>query len=142
MASVTADTADDAGRVVLLLRAVVLAVSDLAAVLARLVLIVAERSVQGSKFTQLITLQLVLALGNRRSLGISSVSPYECKERNTNRLNDIVDQLLRLVDLVLCVGHDQTVKVLFLVAGMGSIRAPFALFHGALSTNGNLGAGF
>lgn len=64
VACVTADTADDAGSVVLLLRAVVLAVSNLATVLASLVFIIAERSVQGSKLTELVALQLVLAFGN------------------------------------------------------------------------------
>jgi hypothetical protein len=73
MSSVTADTADDAGCVVLLLGAVVLAVANLPAVLACLVLVITERSVESSKFAKLVTLQFVLALGNRRSLGISSI---------------------------------------------------------------------
>ena len=73
MPSVTADTADDAGRVVLLLGAVVLAVANLAAVLACLVLVITERSVESSKFAKLVTLQFVLALGNRRSLGMLSI---------------------------------------------------------------------
>lgn len=64
MAGVTADTADDASSVVLLLGTVVLAMSNLPAVLACLVLVVAESSVQRSKLAQLVTLQLVLALGN------------------------------------------------------------------------------
>jgi hypothetical protein len=63
-------------------------------------------------------------------------------ERNTNRLNDIVDQLFGLVDLVLGVGHDEAVEILLLVAGMGSIRTSFALLDGALSTDGDLGARF
>ncbi len=72
MAGVAADAADDVRRVVLLLGAVVLAMSDLAAVLARLVFVVAECSVQGSKLTKLVPLELVLAFGDGRSLEIPS----------------------------------------------------------------------
>lgn len=70
MAGVTTDTADDVGREVLLLRTVVLAMTDLAAVLACLVLVVTQGTVQGSKLTQLVTLELVLAFRNRCSLMI------------------------------------------------------------------------
>ena len=34
----------------------------------------------------------------------------------TYGLNDVVNQLLRLVDLLLGVGHDQAVQILLLVA--------------------------
>jgi hypothetical protein len=68
MPGVTADTADDVGSIVLLLGAVVLAVSDLAAVLACLVLIITEGAVQRGKLAKLVPLELVLALGNRCSL--------------------------------------------------------------------------
>jgi membrane-bound ClpP family serine protease len=72
VAGVAADTTDDVGREVLLLRTVVLSVSDLAAILACLVLIIAQGAVQGSELAQLVALELVLALGNRRSLESSS----------------------------------------------------------------------
>ena len=68
MACIPADTADDVGGVVLLLRAVVLAVTYLTAVLASLILIVAQRSVQRGKLAELIALELVLAFWNRSSL--------------------------------------------------------------------------
>ena len=68
MAGVTADTADNVGRIILLLGTVVLAMTDLTAVLASLVFIVAESSVKRSKFTQLVALELVLAFGDRGSL--------------------------------------------------------------------------
>jgi hypothetical protein len=144
MAGVTADTADDVGSEVLLLGTVVLAMSDLAAVLAGLVLIIAQGAVQGSKLTQLVALELVLALRNRRSLDDSSARVCLAWRggRRTYRLNNIVDQLLGLVHLFLGVGHDEAVEILFLVAGVGGIRAALALLHGAFSANGNLGAGF
>ena len=61
---------------------------------------------------------------------------------NTYRLDDIVDQLLRLVDFFLGVCHNEAVKIFFLVARVSSIRSALALFDGALATNGNLGPGF
>jgi len=125
MAGVAANAADDTSSEVLLLGTVIFAMSDLAAVLACLVLVIAKSSVQGGELAQLVPLQLILPFGNRRG-----------------RLDDIVDQLLCLVDLVLGVGHDKAVEVLFLVAGMRGIRATFAFLHRALSANSNLGAGF
>lgn len=71
VAGIATHTANDAGSEILLLRAVVLAVSDLAAILAGLVLIVTEGSVQSSQLTKLVTLQFVLALGNGSSLRMS-----------------------------------------------------------------------
>lgn len=68
VAGIATDTTDDASRIVLLLRAVVLAVTDLAAVLASLVLIVTKGTVEGSELTQLVAFELVLALGNGGSL--------------------------------------------------------------------------
>jgi hypothetical protein len=68
VASVTADTADDVGSVVLLLRAIILAMTDLATVLASLVLIVTEGAVQSGKLTKLVTLELVLSFWNGGSL--------------------------------------------------------------------------
>jgi hypothetical protein len=68
VASVAADTADDAGSEVLALGAVVLAMSDLTTVLAGLVFVVSERSVECSEFSELVALEFVLAFGNRCSL--------------------------------------------------------------------------
>jgi hypothetical protein len=66
--SLSTDAADDARSEVLLLRAVVFAMADLAAVLAGLVLVVTKGTVESGKLTKLVTLELVLALGNRSSL--------------------------------------------------------------------------
>jgi hypothetical protein len=66
--SLTADAADDAGSEVLLLRAIILAMADLAAVLAGLILIVAKSTVEGGKLAELIALELVLAFGDGGSL--------------------------------------------------------------------------
>lgn len=68
MASISTGAADNVGREVLFLRAVVLAVTDLATVLASLVFIVTQSTVQGGKFSKLVTLKLVLSLGNRCGL--------------------------------------------------------------------------
>jgi hypothetical protein len=68
--SVTADTTDDVGGVVLGVRAVVLAVADFTTVLASLVLVVAECTVECGQLTQLVALELVLTFGDGRSLGM------------------------------------------------------------------------
>lgn len=68
MARVTADTADDIGGEVAGLRTVVLAVTNLATILASLIFIVAKSTVQCSELTKLIAFELVLAFRNRRSL--------------------------------------------------------------------------
>ena len=66
--SVATNAADDAGGVVLLLRAVVLAMTNLSAVLASLVFVVSKCTVERGKFTKLIALELVLAFRDRCSL--------------------------------------------------------------------------
>lgn len=71
VACVATHSADDAGSKVLLLRAIVLAVSYLATILASLVFIITQGSVQSSELTELVTLQFVLALGNGSSLWVS-----------------------------------------------------------------------
>ena len=57
-------------------------------------------------------------------------------------LNDVVDKLLRLVDLLLSVCHDQTVEILLLVAGVSCVRSSFPLLDGAFATNCNFCARF
>lgn len=53
-----------------------------------------------------------------------------------------MDQLLGLIDLVLRVRHDETVKIFILVAGMSSVRLSFTLLDGAFAANSDLGTGF
>lgn len=61
---ITAHTADDAGGEVLLLRTVIFAMTDLTAVLACLIFVITECTVESGQLTQLVTLELVLAFGN------------------------------------------------------------------------------
>jgi len=70
MAGVTTDTANDIGRVILPFGAVVLAMTDLTAILTGLVLIVTQCAVQSSQFTELTSLKLILTLGDRGSLDV------------------------------------------------------------------------
>jgi hypothetical protein len=69
--SVTAHTADDVGSVVLGVGAVVLAVADFTAVLASLILVVTEGTVECGELTQLVALELVLAFGDGGSLWVN-----------------------------------------------------------------------
>lgn len=68
VASITTDAADDVGGEVWLVGTVVLAVTNLTAVLAGLVLVVTESTVESSKLTELVALELVLSFGDRGSL--------------------------------------------------------------------------
>ena len=62
-------------------------------------------------------------------------------ERRTHGFDDVVDKLLRLVDLLLRLRHDETVQVLLLVAGVRGVGSALALLDGALASDGDLGAG-
>ena len=68
VAGIATHATDDVGCVVLLLRTVVLAMPDLSTVLASLVLVVTEGTVQSSELSELITLEFVLAFGDGGSL--------------------------------------------------------------------------
>ena len=60
-------------------------------VLASLVLIVSKSTVESGKFSQLVSLELVLTFGD-----------------GCCRLDDVVNQFFGLIDLLFCIGHDQT----------------------------------
>lgn len=61
MSGAPADTTDDVSSKVALLRALILPVTDVAAVLTDLILVVSKGSVKCGKFAKLITLVIVLA---------------------------------------------------------------------------------
>jgi hypothetical protein len=64
MASISTDATDDICREIALFWAVVLSVTNLTTILASLVLVVAESTVECCKLTKLVALELVLAFGN------------------------------------------------------------------------------
>lgn len=68
MSCTTADTTDDVGSVVTLLWAVVLAMSDIATVLADLILVITQGTVQSCEFTKLITFVIILSFRSGRGL--------------------------------------------------------------------------
>lgn len=68
MSCISTNTADDVRGEIALLGAVEFSVSNLTAVLASLVLVITESTVESSKFTQLVTLQLVLTFWDGCSL--------------------------------------------------------------------------
>jgi hypothetical protein len=74
VAGITTNSANDAGGVVLPFGAVVFAMANLTAVLTSLVFVVSESSVERGEFSELVTLELVLAFGNRSCLKRASVS--------------------------------------------------------------------
>jgi hypothetical protein len=71
--SATTNTTDDVSSEVTLFRAVVFAVTDSTAVLANLVFIVSECSIQSSKFAELIAFVIVLTFGSGCSLNMFSI---------------------------------------------------------------------
>ena len=64
MPRIAADTTDDARGVVGLVGTVILSMSDAAAVLTGLVLVVTEGTVEGGELAKLVSLELVLAFWN------------------------------------------------------------------------------
>lgn len=125
MASIATDATDDVGGKVPLLGTIVLAMSNLATVLTSLILIITEGTVESSQLSQLVSLEFVLAFGNRGSC-----------------FNNIVHKLLGLVNLLFGICHDQTMEVFFLVTSVSGVRSAFSFFDGAFASNGNLGTRF
>lgn len=68
MTCIATDSTDDVGCEIACLRTVVLAVPDLTAILAGLILVIAKCAVESSELTKLVALELVLAFGNGGSL--------------------------------------------------------------------------
>ena len=68
MPGATADTADDVRCEVTLLRTVILAMTNTTAILADLVLVIAQSTVQSRELAELITLVVILPFWGRRSL--------------------------------------------------------------------------
>jgi hypothetical protein len=98
-------TTDDVSCEVALFRAVVFSVTNLTTVLASLILVVSKSTIECCKLTKLVTLELVLAFWDRRSLRMLELW-LEVLQGKTYSLNNVVDQLFRLVDLLLGICHD------------------------------------
>lgn len=76
-------------------------------ILACLILIIPKCTVESCKLTELITLELVLTLGDGGGLVFISQQTFQDCVVVTCSFNDVVNELLRLVDLLFGVGHDQ-----------------------------------
>lgn len=55
--------------------------------------------------------------------------------------DDVKDQLLRLLDFFLCICHDQTVEIFFLVASVSGVRSAFSFLNRAFASDCNFGSG-
>jgi hypothetical protein len=141
VACISTDATDDVCCEIALFWTIVLSVTDLTTVLASLILVVSKSTIECCKLTKLIALELILAFRDRGSLQGLALN-LEVLSGRTYSFNDVVNQLLRLVDLLLGVGHDQTVKIFLLIAGVSGVRSTFSFLDGALSADGNLGSGF
>lgn len=78
MTGATTDTADNVRCEITLLGTVVLAVTNAAAVLANLVLVIAKRTVKRGEFTELIALVVILPFGSRSSLETAEALVESC----------------------------------------------------------------
>lgn len=78
-------------------------------VLASLILIVSEGPIEGREFAELVALEFILTFGDRGSLMTVSQETWNNLLFETFRFNNIVDKLLRFVDLLLGIGHNQAV---------------------------------
>lgn len=96
-----ADAADDVGRKVTLLRAVILAVANTTTILAYLVFVITERTVERSKFTKLVAFMVILTFGGGCSLYvILAESESETIQMVAYRFDDLVDQFDTSSDFV------------------------------------------
>ena len=139
MPSIPTNATDDICSEVACLGAIILTVTNLATVLASLVLIVTQRAVQSGEFAELIALELVLAFRDRGGLLKVSKQLDKIGWDDTYRLDDVVNQLLGLVHFLLGVCHDQAVQVFVLVAGMSSVRLSLSFFDRSFAANCDLG---
>lgn len=86
-------------------------------VLTQLVLVISQGTVQGSEFTQLITLVIILTFrrGRRLKTYYCQSKGSQCGKRGTDSFNHPVDQGDTLVNLFLRIRHDETMQFLVLV---------------------------
>lgn len=113
-------------------------------VLTGLVFIITEGTVKSSQLTQLVALKLVLAFGNRGGLincVNSKILGFQRSGNRTHCFNDVVNKLLGFVHLFFGVGHDQAVKIFFLVATVGGIRSALSFLDGTFASNGDFSTG-
>lgn len=140
--SLTADAANNVGGKVSLFGAVVLAMADVAAVLANLVLVVAQGTVEHGELSQLSSLVIVVAFRSRSGLCESSNPTCLKQEGTTHNFNDRIDQLDTFAYFVLSIGDDETVQVFVVVVRRAphAIRSTLSLLDRTFASNRDLGA--
>ncbi len=110
-------------------------------VLTCLILVITEGTVESCKLTKLISLELILPFRDGGGLVFVSHQTTQYSAFEANRFNDVVDQLLRFVDLLFRICHDQTMQILFLVARMSCVRSTFSFLDGSFAANCDLREG-
>jgi len=135
-----ADTADDISSEVALLGALILPVTDVAAILTDLILIVSEGSIKGSEFAELIAFVIVLAFGCGSGLISKSEQRVEITRRKaTHGFDNPVDQPHAGNNLFLSVSCNKTMEIFLGILGV-LIRPGLPLLDAALPSDANLGA--
>jgi hypothetical protein len=89
----------------------------------------------------LVSLELVLAFWYRGSLFVSVGERLQRARKDAYRLDNVVHKFLGFVNLLFRICHDQTMKILFLVASVSGVRSAFSFLDRAFASNSNLGTG-
>ena len=140
MSGAPADTTDDVSSKVALLRALILPVTDVAAILAHLILIISKSSVESGEFTELVAFVIVLAFGRGSGLISKNWQTVEMTHlRGTHGFDNPVDQFHAGGNLILSVSCNKTMEIFFRVFGV-LIRPSLPLLDASLSSDAYLGA--
>lgn len=134
MPSAAANAADDVGGEVALLWTVIFAMTESSAVLADLILVVTQGTVQRREFTKLVALVIVLTFrggsGLKRMVSMNERGIVVC----AHRFNNSVNHLDASCDLILRVSHDQAMQIFFSVISK-LIRFTLPFLNAAFAPN-------
>jgi hypothetical protein len=138
VARTATQTTDDVGAVHSLLRTLPSTVALLSTVLAELVLVVSEGTVERSEFSELVPLVVGLVKIKSADVSFARTKTNSVKRNlSTHRLDDLVDQFDTRLDLELVVAGDKTMKLVLFVLWEPALPA-FAILDGAFTSDRDL----
>jgi hypothetical protein len=138
MSGAAANTTNDVSSEVPLFRTVVFAVTHTATILADLVFVIAEGTVESREFAKLIAFMIILAFWGRRSL--ENIISNELDNRNIRqayRFNNPVDHLDASRYFLLAFTKNETMKIFFGIVRV-LIRSSLSLFDTPFPSDANL----
>lgn len=138
MSGAAANTTNDVSSEVPLLRTIVFAMTHTATILADLIFVIAEGTVESREFTKLIAFMIILAFWGRGSL--KNYFNNELDNRNlrqTYRFNNPVDHLDASRYFFLAFTKNETMKIFFGIVRV-LIRSSLSLFDTPFPSDANL----